>query len=412
MIWTYVERLGWLAGIASVLVAVWFARRTRWWIKGLSVLVTVALMGAILFLGPKYFDGTPPPKACELAGPTSWPQPTHVLPSPGTSVQKDQKGQLVVSKGQNNEVVRAQDGGWVPLGRSTVGTPVAIANAYGTMVGFAIGMDGILWANPHISSTCDVSNAWQNLGSKNFEGTPAVTQELDGRLAVVARSNDETLWESHQTQQAGSTWSPWQKLPLHADSDPVIYRDAVGTLRLFVLAKDKQLWSMSFADDWKSEPRSIGGNLAEPPAVVMDGQGCLQVFSTTGNGSLWQKGETGRASDQWTRWYPLKAPTPVKGRPIAVQDAHGSAVVFVVNSEGSVWHTWLDHANPGDMWNHWTNIQGNIDQLVGVTRRADDLLGVYGIGKSGEMKETHQTLSGPDIIWPFWSLLGGVFTHS
>ncbi|MER7011907.1 hypothetical protein ABT324_10810 [Saccharopolyspora sp. NPDC000359] len=341
-------------------------------------------------------------------------QQAQVSAQPAAAVQLTGDRDVVLfARAQDGSVLRhlhssspiEPDHGWVNLGGSAAGDPVAVTDAFGRLAAFFVGTDGALWMSPDVSPTAAAA-PWRELGGPDLTGRPAAVQDARGRLAVVARSADGTLWESHQTEPAGETWSDWRDLAAHSSTDPAIHRDPRGVLRVFAVGADGRMavLSQTGLGTW-SEPTDLGGSLTTSPSVVVDRDGRLQVFARGADGSLQHNAETNPGAG-WAGWH--SAGGDVAGPPLAVLDARGTVVVFAATPRGAVEHTWGVEALRHGL-NKWVSIGGNTAELTAVTKDALDELVVFAIGKRGGMEEAHQEnpAAGP---WSTWSTEpGGVF---
>ncbi|MEV0051132.1 hypothetical protein AB0H34_11620 [Saccharopolyspora shandongensis] len=120
-----------------------------------------------------------------------------------------------------------------------------------------------LQQNYQLEPRRDASRNWRDLGGAHLVGTPEVAQDAEGKLVVVARAADGSLWEIQQTVPAGETWTDWRSFPVSAAQDPALHRDSQGKLVVYGvdktggMARTYQLTPSG--DQWKKWENNLGG---------------------------------------------------------------------------------------------------------------------------------------------------------
>lgn len=351
------------------------------------------------------------------------PSPTSpslwVSPLPGTSSRLDGAERVVlvatsvngtvVTSTQTDRPEKQEISGWVGLGGSAAGDPVLATTAAGELTVFIVGTDGHLMQNRGLEPAVNGTSGWRDLGGEQFVGTPAVSQDAEGKLVVVARRADGSLWVTQQTAVVADTWSEWQQLPAPAAHDPAIYRDSHGELRIFASGPDGRLRTVKQVGlsgaEW-SVPQDLGGSPAGPPAVILDAEGRLRVFVLDAAGAMEHNVETAAASDAWVGWENLGG--QLMGRPFATTGARGGVAVHALDFSGKLREVFQAGVER-ERWSEWKDRGGNLARLVAVVQDRQGRFVAHGIGKKGGMERALQLVPSTPH-WTDWATdLGGVF---
>jgi hypothetical protein len=209
----------------------------------------------------------------------------------------------------------------------------------------------------------------------------ALGQNADGRLELVATSADEeardSVWHAYQTSPSGD-WTGWHVFGRPGSAAPVtapslIQNAADGHLEVFVTSGDGTVWhrwQTTPNDDW-SEWTSLGrpnGQLAtSTPALALLPDSRVTAF-VIADGIVWQASQRqpGTSSD-WSAWSSLGQPGDGRAYSLSVElNADGRLEIFAVElSEQSfpraLWHRW--QTTPGqNTWSDWSPLGTPIDQ--------------------------------------------------
>ena len=260
---------------------------------------------------------------------------------PGGATALDADGNLISLVGSSgNTVLRyKQSSARQPVGDSTglAGNvevePVVVPDARGRLVGFAIGDDGRLRYNPNVDSG-PAQDSWLPLGDMpDLTGKPAVAQDSHGKLVVVVRHVNGTLWRFTQLERGTDEWSrPEPVGGPRVKDDPTIHQDRNGALRVFALAVDGTVhtWAQERTDSafWPNQTVSTR-QLATSPAVAKEGDGRLHLFARGADNCLYHLAEDGKVN-VWSReWAKVGLPGPYTGSPFAVADGAGTVTAFI-----------------------------------------------------------------------------------
>ena len=121
----------------------------------------------------------------------------------------------------------------------------------------------------------------------------------------------------------------------------------VAQLGLAHVAEDRSLVHRSFDGRSWSEPTSLGGRLASPPAATAWGVDELEVFAIFDDGQLWDRYWDGTS---WHDWESLGG--ELTGTPAASSWGDDRIDVFAPGRDGRVWHRWWD----GLRWVDWERL--------------------------------------------------------
>lgn len=296
--------------------------------------------------------------------------------------------------------------GWYTIGENAAGGVVTAQDAGGGMSAFLIDTSGALQFAAKAAPDSPRPAEWTGLGGTNLRGTPAASQNRDGRFVVVARDADGRL---HETHQVDGGWSELRELPgPPVGGDPVLSQDNQQRLNLFALGLDHRLRVQREPDSGELDvARSVGSYFAGRPTVVTDWDGKQRVYVRGLDGGVWELVETEVGSGQWTDWSKLDGNAPAKGDPVATVDSNNTIVVFALAEDGSVHERFIGPKKK--RWTDWRPLHGQIEQLVTAVQDGGGTLVVLGIGKTGAMEQNfHSVGPGP---WAGWQhTLGGLFT--
>jgi hypothetical protein len=133
--------------------------------------------------------------------------------------------------------------------------------------------------------------------------------------------------------------------------------------------------------------------------VVHDADGTLQVFVVGTNGQLWHAFETG-VNGTWSSWYPIGV-NPVAGTQVsAVLEPNGAVDVYFEAANDCVWHTWETTAGqPGNYSYAPLNTACGETSDPAAAIQPNGQAVVYFRGANGEIWESHDTGSNNYGTW-------------
>jgi hypothetical protein len=237
---------------------------------------------------------------------------------------------------------QSRKGGWspwqdldMPTGTTLAGDPVVVAddntatvpnpdpqghvtgNTDGRLEVFALGGDGQIWHRAQSAPNGPGWTAWEQLTgmSGTWVGTPAVVVAGDGRIAVLARSQDGHLEQSAQLQPStpqtplpSTNWSAWYDLGAGYTGDPVLaaYTTGNGTLlqafahhggQLRTVTQSAPGTAASPTGTWDlNHSKKLGKALHGKPVVAANTDGRLAVFGLNAKNQVIYRSQTDTAT--------------------------------------------------------------------------------------------------------------------
>jgi hypothetical protein len=244
--------------------------------------------------------------------------------------------------------------GWVTLGGGLASAPAAVSWQDGSRIDvFVRGTDAGLWHKWWDGSHW---SGWEGLGGI-LAGAPAAVSWGPGRLDVFVRGSDNGLWHKWWD---GSHWSGWEGQGGILTSDPGgvswgppdrrVGPSPAPRIDVFVRGSDNGLWHKWFDTSSWSGWEGLGGILASAPAVSATEVGDLEVFGLAPDtaSTLWHL----PYSSRWLGWRDEGSSywTPaVWGFGVGTVSASvlKEVDVFVVTTDGAVWHGNVQGAQEG-----------------------------------------------------------------
>jgi hypothetical protein len=250
-------------------------------------------------------------------------------------------------------------------GPNVFGSPAVAPSSDGRLELFVLGDDAALW---HLWQTVpgDDWSGWASRGAPPgvfLNSAPAVAAGADGLLEVFIVSQGGTVWHTWQTAP-NNGWSGWLSrgtpsgVLFGSDSAPAIARAADGRLELFIVANDLALWHMGQTapggswSGWNSHHAPPGLKFQRMrPAVAPGADGRLEIFVVGEDDALWHQWQT-VANSCWSAWYSHGAPPEagLMGSPAVARGADGRLDLFVMGTDGALWHRWQ---TPNTDWSQW-----------------------------------------------------------
>ena len=252
-------------------------------------------------------------------------------------------------------------GGWQPLpgGSTFTGVPAAALAKDGRLMVFARGTTGVTeyfyqsggnWTGP------------VRLGDRPVTSSPAVVAWPDGHLEVFARLADGTLGQAAQRGTASTAgWSGWTSLGGHLAGPPQVALDGSGDPQVFALGPNGGLGVDAYANGgwqgWRALPG--GDQYTGMPAVGMNEDGRLEVFARSTAGAIEHVWQNPGKLTQWGG--PLTLFPSAAGDPEVFNTKGGRMEVFVQAPGGTVEHSWQLQPVAGTGWAHPASLDGSSD---------------------------------------------------
>jgi titin len=130
--------------------------------------------------------------------------------------------------------------GWTRLGDTLMGTdPIVIQGVDGRFQIFAFTAAGSLWAKTQQAVNSLLFNPFISLGGGQIRpGSISVVINGDGRVEIIGRGTDQSIWRNAQTTPGGSVWTGWISLKGTLTTDPTVVRNPDGRLDVFAIGLD------------------------------------------------------------------------------------------------------------------------------------------------------------------------------
>ncbi len=166
--------------------------------------------------------------------------------------------------------------------------------------------------------------------------------------------------------QLDVAWNP-PGVGLKSLQTPAIAASADGRLELFAVGEDKALWHIwqtARNNGWSSwtshgAPASVTFD-ASSATLAPSADGRLELFIVGSDGKLWHIWQTAQ-NNGWSSWTshgnPPQGggpfPVTLTGSPGVVPNAQGRLELFAAASDGALWHIW--QTAPSNGWSAWTS---------------------------------------------------------
>jgi hypothetical protein len=203
-------------------------------------------------------------------------------------------------------------GTWQDLGASPAGAPVFGTNQDGSLVLFARAdgaAGGQIWFNPQLAPDGSSWAGWRVVdGSGAFDGGPAVARQADGRLVVAARRWEGSLsvvYVNTQLTASGPAFAgSWTSLGASPANDPVLAVQTDGRLAMLARAADGSIWWAR--QDAANGPfvgwGSLGGAAASDPVAVMRADRRLDLVVQWSDGRVVHRLQNAPGSTEFGAW--------------------------------------------------------------------------------------------------------------
>ncbi|MFC0626434.1 hypothetical protein [Kribbella deserti] len=239
-------------------------------------------------------------------------------------VTRTQDGRLAVAIRRNEapgsrvylNVQQAANGSfastWQDLGASPAGQPVFGTNADGSLVLFARAADGSIWFNPQVAPNGSAWGGWRVITGPTFDGDPTIARQADGRLVVAARRWEGTasiVYVNTQTAANAAGFSAtWTSLGASPANDPVLISQAEGRLALVSRAADGSVWwsHQLSANGGFGGWSSLGGSAGSDPVASLRSDQRLDIVIRQPDGRVFHRLQTAPGSPTFTDWQPLR----------------------------------------------------------------------------------------------------------
>jgi hypothetical protein len=255
----------------------------------------------------------------------------------------------------------------------------------------------------------------------DFGGGLAIARNKNKRLEVAVTTADALL-HGWQTEPNGDEWqhdSLGQPDQVMTRVSPALAENKDDRIEAFVLASpnfpppvaEGYLWTI------RQDPTAPGGwspwlpldspatSIRHRPTVALNRDGRLEVFVQGDSvesghpGTVWTTRQDPTAPEGWSAWAELESPqVALTGQPVVARNKDGRLEVFMLGTDGAVWHIWQNPTAPG-RWAppRWHSLEGEGGPFSGLAAgaHADGRLVVFAVADPSASASPHQA----NAIW-------------
>ncbi len=241
-------------------------------------------------------------------------------------------------RGKENSLLDNVDETWQDLGGSITSDLFVVKDSQGRIHVLVRGSDGSLW--DWIQGV-----GWTSLGgfiATNSNANAALSP--DGHIEIAVKGGDNAIW-INELDTANKTGS-WSKLGGNITSDPCVVNDSQGKIHVLVRGSDGSLWDKTQGESWTSLGGFIATDSKANAALSPDGH--IEIAIKDGDNVLWINDlDTANKTGSWS-----KLGGNITSDPYVVKDSQGKIHVLVRSSDGSLWD-WIQGKG-------WTSLGGSI----------------------------------------------------
>jgi hypothetical protein len=306
---------------------------------------------------------------------------------------------------------------WGPWSECTSGNtgPGTCEDVYNSLL-----VNGVftVTSDPNVSSlggmqtrSCDVAGIGQvtcsYVNPANVQGNAAWTIPSFGPSPVTApfyvfdnNGREFRYWLSADTGYGGTIEAD---KPITADArTSLTWRNNQSTLCDLTASRGDNCTNPNLRP-W-SGVSSLGGLSTGQIAVGRNADGRLELFVVGTDGQLWHMWQT-IANGGWANWAPLGGSFPLGATPAVGRNADGRLELFVRGADGAVWHQF--QAIPNGGWSDQFSLGGASSADPTVAVNADGRLQVFVRTTTATTATAAQV--GPNAPFAAFSTLGGVW---
>jgi hypothetical protein len=236
---------------------------------------------------------------------------------------------------------------WISPGGGATAEP-ACASMNGTLHLLVRGVDYGLWYNS-LNETSGIWSGWLSLGG-SLDSPPALAASPSlGRLDVVLAGASGAIW--HKALSNG-VWQNWDPLTGSTSDTPAVSSDGIS-LHLVIRGTDNGLYysALNFTTSSWSGWVSLVGTTGITPSLATDSSGTVHLFVVGADRQIYDKSLApgGVWSTSWD------APGGTTSNPVAIAAQGPNIAIVVSGTTGGVWYNTL----VGSIWQGWTSLGGS-----------------------------------------------------
>lgn len=298
-------------------------------------------------------------------------------------------------------------GTWTPfvsLGGIIISNPTAVVDGNGRIAVFAVGGDTAVWTRSQITAGIDNYSDWTSIGGSSTSDL-AVVQTYPGHFEIPAaylfmRGPDNALW-FNSTPDAGGSWvGSWTSLGGYLTSAPGAGLNANQQATVFVRGGDNALWYRQATSqgaipftDWATLGGSMNG-----PASVAEVNNRYVMYRGMDNAARFIldttpfAGGSNVAPDTWSDQASLGGFIISNPTMAPAHFTSDDQETFVVGADNALWVT----VSPGigSPFGPWQSLGGRIAGAPFAQRNGDGTIEVFVIGSDGSLYHIRQSSAG------------------
>lgn len=214
---------------------------------------------------------------------------------------------------------------------------------------------------------------------KRIDGQPFAYASAGGRIDVFARGTDRKIW--HRTLSGGH-WGAWRSLGGPVADDPAVAFTSPADWTVFARFDDNLVHARGPQSGWTSIGGPDGKAVRGRPSVAIDGSGAVHVAVRGRTEEIWERVRTGGT---WSDWQNLGG--TLSDSPTLVA-AEGRLYLFAVAADNRLWQrNFVDGA-----WGGWFQrsefATDEIQGPVGAEPAADGHVSIVLRGIDGHIHRT------------------------
>jgi hypothetical protein len=147
---------------------------------------------------------------------------------------------------------------------------------------------------------------------------------------------------------------------------------------------------------------SFGGSTLGDVAVGTNADGRQELFVVGTDGQVWHSWQN-TPNGFWSGWFALGGSFPAASTPAVGRNQDGRLELFALGSDGGIWHNFQQ--SPNSDWSGFTSLGGSSAASPAVVSNADGHLELFALNTNGQLWHDYQ--SAPNQPFVGWFPFGG-----
>jgi hypothetical protein len=252
------------------------------------------------------------------------------------------------------------------------GLPALLDQADGQLRLIAHGVSSNTWVDSQPGAA-----SWSNLGGW-MAGPPAAVRQADGTLALFALDGNGTLWATRQDNPNGA-YTCWANMGMTSLTGSPAVATGPDGIQVFVRDTAGGVKTALYANRTLSGITDLGGSGLTGSIAVVDFPGSrVRIFVRGADGAILTK-EQGLAGGGFPEIWDRVGTFTAAGSPSGAFDATGRIHVVARGTDGIVYHTSETDLSTG-VWGDWSSAQPEGDEF---RTAVDPTAFSYSLGNGG-----------------------------